>query len=141
MRSFVFGLLVLLAGCDATLGPIDGSTDPEALALGDPWIAVEAVVEGDRVSFPADGYTLTVRGGILGGRTEPNSYGAQQFAALGDGSIQIEEIITTLVGGTPEQERRGAALTTALANADRFEVTDRELALYGPDGDGIRFRR
>ena len=133
--------LVLLAGCDAALSPLDGTTDPAALRLGDPWVATEAVVDGERVRFPDEGYTLTADEATLGGRVFPNSYGAQRYEAGADGSFQASDIIMTLVGESPEAERLRKALLGALTAATRFEVTDDALALYGPDGDGIQFRR
>lgn len=142
MRTVFLVPLLLLAGCDAALGPIHGSTDPLALEYGTPWVAAEAVVDGERVTFPeSGGYTMTVSDGHLGGRAAPNYYGAQRFAAFPDGSIEVDEIITTLAAGSAAQMRLGKALVTSLYTATRFEVTDEALALYGPEGDGIRFRR
>lgn len=142
MRPLVLLATVLaLAGCDAALDPLGGSTDPADLRLGAPWIATEAVVDGDRVRFPEAGYTLAVEEATLGGQAEPNHYSAQRYEAGADGSFRADDVITTLVGGNPEAERRQNALLTALTTATRFEVTDTDLALYGPDGDGVRFRR
>lgn len=137
-------LLVTLAGCDSdSADPLarseegNVSTDPAALESEHGWRVIAVVSKGRTIRFPDAGFTVSFADGRVDGRADPNNFGGD-YTATADGAFEARDILTTLVGSSPENERRATALLAEMVQAQRFEVSGYDLILRSGDSDGVR---
>ena len=128
-RIFIISLLtVFLSACGAfpsASDPLDG-TSWELVA-----IAEQPPLEGTTV-------TLSFEDGLASGTSGCNSYGGP-YRANGD-EIDFQEFEATLMAcldtGVMEQE---TVYLRTLGEAERFELTNGQLQIYGSDGEALTY--
>lgn len=131
----VAAVVVVLAGCgpEDAAGPAGDGDDPVGQALGDTeWVLTDGVptVEG----YPI---TLRVEDSRVGGTAACNSYGGD-VTVSGD-RIEVHELAWTEMGcPEPGVHDSEAAYLDALQAVERYERTDGQLVLSGPDVE-LRF--
>ena len=137
--------LVALSGCDSfnpsdALFPLfDVSTDLATLQTETAWVVAAAVSNGRAYAFPVEGFSASFAvGGVVSGDVSANGY-AGRYTVAADGSLSVEDVRVTLVGGSEESELLASVFLGELQQAERFEIRDRTLQVLSANGDGVRF--
>lgn len=139
-------LALLIAGCGQsappTTGPGDGAVDPDQptssdmiqpvggdLRIGEPWHLVGGTLE-HQTDTPV---TLTFEVDRMAGQGPINTYSAD-YVATPDGSLEVGQWVTTLIGAAGEDPEFEAEIQGLLAEVDGYTtVAAGELYLFAGD--------
>ena len=124
--SVITWIAIMLAACGGTGSDPLNNTSWELAALGE-----QSPLAGTTIS-------LSFEDGLARGTSGCNSYGGA-YQVNGD-KIEFQEFEATLMAcldtGVMEQE---TAYLRSLGEAQRFELSEGQLQIFGPDGEALTF--
>ena len=133
----MFLFLCTVLSCSEPTDVDNGTPTPELLR-GAPWI-LKSISTGNSSETPRAALTAQFTPDLhVSGAAGPNEYRGV-YAANQTGSIKIDSLASTLIGG--EEAELAAGYVQKMSRSIRFSASPTVLWLYTSEGEGLRFER